>query len=45
MFSEPGKPALASLRPIAKDFTVSEQERNHSAVDDSDMDEFGTAEE
>ncbi|KAL1799591.1 hypothetical protein ACET3X_003628 [Alternaria dauci] len=49
-FSEPGKLALASPRPITEDLTVPEQGRNDSGFDDpsvdgSDTDEFNTAEE
>ncbi|KAI4664279.1 uncharacterized protein J4E79_003782 [Alternaria viburni] len=44
-FSEPGKLALASPRPIVTDSVASEHERHDSAVEDSDTDEFDTAEE
>ncbi|KAH6881788.1 hypothetical protein BKA58DRAFT_396156 [Alternaria rosae] len=44
-FSEPGKLALASPRPIATDSVASEHERYDSAVEDSDCETFDTAEE
>jgi hypothetical protein len=44
-FSEPGKLALASPRPIADESDFSDKERHDSVADDSDTDEFDTAEE
>jgi hypothetical protein len=44
-FSEPGKLALASPRPLADESDYSDEERHDSGADDSDTDEFDTAEE
>jgi hypothetical protein len=44
-FSEPGKLALASPRPIADEFDYSDEERHDSVADDSDDGGFVPAEE
>jgi hypothetical protein len=44
-FSEPGKLALASPRPIADESGFSDEERHDSVADGFETDEFDTAEE
>jgi hypothetical protein len=44
-FSEPGKLALASPRPIADESGFSDEERHDSVADGIETDEFDTAEE